>query len=60
MASKKEATYQSGAKKGKLKPGYKYAKGGGIVKAKAKAKTTEKKRSTKRKASRKKAFKLFK
>ncbi|MGY5453508.1 hypothetical protein ACVFI8_21575 [Agarivorans sp. MS3-6] len=59
MTSKKETTYQSGASSSKLKPGYKYSKGGGIVKAKAKAKTTKKKRSTKRKTSRKKAFKFF-
>ncbi|MFM2476673.1 hypothetical protein [Celerinatantimonas sp. MCCC 1A17872] len=38
MASKKQGTYQSGKNKGKLKPGYRYAKGGRIVKSRTTAK----------------------
>lgn len=49
MASKKEALYQSGPKKGKLKPGYRYGKNGQIVAAK---KSTSKKRRTKSKIKR--------
>lgn len=65
MATKKEATYQSGAKKGKLKPGYRYGKGGRIVKAKTAHKSKKRKTSAlkvfKRKAKRteRKLLKLF-
>ncbi|MFM2476669.1 hypothetical protein [Celerinatantimonas sp. MCCC 1A17872] len=34
MANKNHATYQSGPKKGKLKPGFRYGKNGRIIQAK--------------------------
>lgn len=49
MATKKQAVYQSGPKKGKLKPGYRYGKNGQIVAAK---KSTSKKRRTRSKLKR--------
>lgn len=58
MATKKEATHQNGKNKGKLKPGYRYGKGGRIIKS---GKSISKKRIARSKKSiQGKLFRLFK
>lgn len=58
MATKKEATYQSGKNKGKLKPGYRFAKGGRVVKSRTKK--AKKRRASGFKRAERKFLKLFK
>ncbi|MFM2481150.1 hypothetical protein [Celerinatantimonas sp. YJH-8] len=68
MVTKKDATYQSGKNKGKLKPGYRYGKNGRIIEAKKAAHKSTKKRKPsastlfqrKAKSTKRKLFKLFK